>query len=150
MRPSPLYRADMKYLPLLLLLLLSACDSTHAAVAPEPAPHTARLSTSVSAPAKSGAFSYRDQGLIPESIPTEVLDLLFRGIFRERSSGAACQRGSARMQLVGLEVKALQRTHLTLQVHSHKCALDSVDLFYFSENNGRWLMTNATSPGVIP
>lgn len=140
----------MKYLPLLLLLFLSACDSTQAAAAPDPTPITARLSTPVVTPVVTGAVSYRDQGLIPESIPTEVLDLLFRGFFSERSSGATCQSGSARLQLVGLEVKALQRTHLALQVHSHKCALDSIDLFNFSESHGRWLMTTATSPVVIP
>ncbi|MEI7943809.1 MAG: hypothetical protein WCI25_03230 [Actinomycetes bacterium] len=144
----------MKYLPLLLLLLLSACDSTQAAAAPDPTPITARLSTPVVTPVITpvitGAVSYRDQGLIPESIPTEVLDLLFRGFFSERSNGATCQSGSARLQLVGLEVKALQRTHLALQVHSHKCALDSIDLFNFSESHGRWLMTTATSPAVIP
>ncbi|MEI7550332.1 MAG: hypothetical protein WCJ91_07625 [Actinomycetes bacterium] len=130
----------MKYLALLLLLMPLGCNTTRAALKPEPNPQLMQVSTSVA------AFSHHPQRLIPENIPTEVLDLLFARIFGE----ATCHSGSDRLDLWGLEVKALQSTQLSLQICSRHCAMESIDLLNFSETNGRWMMTSAKSQVVTP
>lgn len=130
----------MKYFALLLLLVPLGCDSTRAALEPESNPQLMQAITQVA------TFSQYRERLIPENIPIEVLDLLFHRLFSE----AACRSGNDRVDLLGLEVKALQSTRLSLQIHSRQCAMESIDLLHFSERNGRWMMTTAQSHVITP
>ena len=130
----------MKYLALLLLFMPLGCDTTRAALEPEPNPQLMQVSTQVA------TFSHHHERLIPENIPTEVLDLLFQRIFGE----AACRSGSDRLDLLGLEVKALQSTQISLQIRSRHCAKELIDLLNFSETNGSWMMTAAQSQVITP
>ena len=130
----------MKYLALLLLWMPLGCDSTRAALEPEPNPQPMQVTAQVV------TFSHHHERLIPENIPTEVLDLLFQRLFGE----ATCRSGSDRLDLLGLEVKALQSTRLSLQIHSRDCAMESIDLLNFSETNGRWMMTTTQSQVITP
>lgn len=130
----------MKYLAFLLLLIPLGCDTTRAALEPESNPQLMQVSAQVA------TFSLHHERLIPENIPTEVLDLLFQWLF----GGATCRSGSDRLDLLGLEVKALQSRRLSLQIHSRQCALESIDLLNFSETNGRWMMATTKSQVITP
>lgn len=130
----------MKYLALLLLLMPLGCDSTRAALELEPNPQLMQVTVQVA------TFSHHHERLIPENIPTKVLDLLFQRLFGE----ATCRSGSDRLDLLGLEVKALQSTRLSLQIHSRDCGMESIDLLNFSETNGRWMMTTTQSQVITP
>ena len=83
----------MKYLALLLLLMPLGCDSTRTALEPEPNPQPMQVTAQVV------TFSHHHERLIPENIPTEVLDLLFQRLFGE----ATCRSGSDRLDLLGLD-----------------------------------------------
>ena len=130
----------MKYLALLLLLMPLGCDTTGAALAPQETPSTSRVS------ALSITYSRIDQRLMPVNIPTEVFDLVFSRLFGE----STCRSGGGRLELLGLEVKALHRTQISLKLHSRECAAESFDLLKFSETNGRWKMTTAKSQVITP
>lgn len=131
----------MKYLALLLLLLMPlGCATTRAALEPESNPQLLQVTAQVA------TFSHHDERLIPENIPTEVLDLLFQRLFGE----ATCRSGSDRLDLLGLEVKALQSTRLSLQIQSRHCAMKSIDLLNFSQTNSRWMMTTTQSQVITP
>ncbi|MCX6453029.1 MAG: hypothetical protein NT174_08205 [Actinobacteria bacterium] len=134
----------MKYLALLLLLIPLGCDTTRAALEPESNPQLMQVSAQVA------TFSHHHERLIPENIPTEVLDLLFQRLFQRLFGGATCRSGSDRLDLLGLEVKALQSTRLALQIHSRHCAMESIDLINFSETNGRWMMATGKSQVITP
>jgi hypothetical protein len=83
---------------------------------------------------------------MPVNIPTEVFDLVFSRLFGE----STCRSGGGRLELLGLEVKALHRTQISLKLHSRECAAESFDLLKFSETNGRWKMTTAKSQVITP
>ena len=130
----------MKYLALLLLLLPLGCDTTGATLAPQETRSASRVS------ALSITYSRIDQRLMPVNIPTEVLDLVFSRLFGE----SICRSGADRLELLGLEVKALHRTQISLKLHSRECAAESFDFLDFSETDGRWKMTTAQSQVITP
>ncbi|MEI6251098.1 MAG: hypothetical protein WCP54_08070, partial [Actinomycetes bacterium] len=84
--------------------------------------------------------------LIPSSIPTEVLDLLFHAFFTSplefSRSGIrrACLALQSRIHLLGMTLTSFRGDELALTLLSERCAATNVDRFLFYRKGDAWIL----------
>ena len=150
MAPSP-YRSAMRSLALVVLLLLVGCQNVSTKSAPANAPISG-LPGELTGGARTQRNSQplekatHSEILIPSSIPTEVLDLLFHTFFTSplqlTRSGIkrVCLALGSRIHLLGVTLTSLRDDELALTLLSERCSETNVDRFLFERQGDAWIL----------
>lgn len=150
MVPS-LYRSAMRSLALVVLLLLVGCQNPSTKSVPAKAPisgSTGELTGGARTQRNPQPLEQatRGENLIPPSIPTEVLDLLFHTFFTSplqfSRSGIkrVCLALQGRIHLLGMTLTSIRGDELALTLLSERCAATNVDRFLFHRQGDAWIL----------
>jgi len=145
----------MRSLALVVLLLLVGCQNPSTKSVPAKAPisgSTGELPGELTGGARTQRNpqplekATRGEILIPSSIPTEVLDLLFHTFFTSplqfSRSGIkrVCLALQGRIYLLGMTLTSFRGDELALTLLSERCAATNVDRFLFERQGDAWIL----------